>query len=70
MPGINIFQLPEGQVKLSHWKAVVDADKNKGIKRAFTINEDHLDPTNYQKMNVPMAMRVSRNTKQVFNFKG
>ncbi|KAK3916667.1 DNA transposase [Frankliniella fusca] len=44
------LKLPEGMVKLEHWKIVLGLEEKKGIKGVFTLSKDHLEPTNYQKM--------------------
>ena len=52
------IKVPEGVVNLKYWEATLDIEEKRGIKRCFTLTRDHLDPSNYQKMNVRMAMRV------------
>ncbi|KAE8748887.1 hypothetical protein FOCC_FOCC004481 [Frankliniella occidentalis] len=44
------LNLPEGKIKLDHWRAILDNETGKGIKADFTLTRDHLEPTNYQKM--------------------
>ena len=55
---LELLKVPEGLVKLKYWEALTDEDSKRGVKRAFTLTKDHLDPSNYQKMSVPMAMKV------------
>lgn len=57
--------MPDGAVKLSHWWAVFLQEENKGIKSAFTLKRDHLEPTHYQKMKVRLGMQVSRQQRGV-----
>jgi len=57
-------QVPEGAVKLSHWWVVFNEEERKGIKVAFTLKRDHLDPTLYQKMKVRLGMQVNEAAKE------
>jgi len=45
-------------VRLSHWEKLVDLESKKEIKRCYTLNSIHLQPSPYDKMNVPIAMQV------------
>ncbi|KAK3919203.1 LOW QUALITY PROTEIN: Transposable element P transposase [Frankliniella fusca] len=54
------LNLPEGKIKLDHWRAVYDNELNKGIKSQFTLTKDHLELTGYQKMKVRLAMQAKR----------
>ncbi|KAK3913536.1 Transposable element P transposase [Frankliniella fusca] len=58
----KILELPEGTIKLSHYEAVVKLEEGRGIRAAFTLTRDHLNPTTYQRMNVRMAMQFFSNT--------
>ncbi|KAK3931213.1 DNA transposase [Frankliniella fusca] len=48
---------PDGLVNIHHWKVVHENEAKKGIKGNFTLSEDHLHPTNFQKMNVRLGMQ-------------
>ncbi|KAK3922088.1 Homeobox-leucine zipper protein HAT4 [Frankliniella fusca] len=54
------LNLPEGTIKLDHWRAVLDNESGKGIKAELTLSKDHLQPTNFQKMKVRLAMQAKR----------
>ncbi|KAK3923899.1 Fusion glycoprotein F0 [Frankliniella fusca] len=56
------LELPECLVKLSHYEAVVRLEEKQGIRSAFTLTKDHLNPTTYQRMNVRMAMQFFSHT--------
>ncbi|KAK3909961.1 Transposable element P transposase [Frankliniella fusca] len=51
------LKLPEGIVTLSHWKARLTLEETKGIKGVFSLKRDHIEPTNYQKMKVRLALQ-------------
>ncbi|KAK3919871.1 Transposable element P transposase [Frankliniella fusca] len=53
----KIIMTPEGDIKLEHWRAIVDANKLKqiGIRAAHKLTSDHLNPSPWQKMNCRMA---------------
>ncbi|KAK3926592.1 Transposable element P transposase [Frankliniella fusca] len=51
------LKLPEGTINLKHWKTLLKLEEEKGIKAAFSLSKDHVDPTNYQKMKVRLAMQ-------------
>lgn len=55
------FQTPDGIVKKQHWEAVITQEgfAKPNLKVAHILTPTHLNPTNYQKMNVPLAFQVS-----------
>lgn len=55
------FQTPNGNIKLDHWQAVVDADQLRqvGLREAHKLTAEHLHPDNWQKQNVRMAWEVN-----------
>lgn len=54
-------QTPDGDIKLDHWQAIIDANKLKqlGIRAAHKLTQDHLNPNPWQKMNCRMAWEVT-----------
>lgn len=53
-------QTPDGEIKLDHWRALVDKDDEKytHIQVCHKLTQDHIEPTNWQTMNVKMAFQV------------
>ncbi|KAK3933052.1 Transposable element P transposase [Frankliniella fusca] len=53
----KIILTPDGDIKLDHWKAIVDAQNLKqiGIRVAHKLTKEHLDPNPWQKMKCRMA---------------
>ncbi|KYN07140.1 hypothetical protein ALC62_01895 [Cyphomyrmex costatus] len=59
---------PEGVVSLKHWYAILAIEKPHGfnLKSSYHLDEYHIKPKYYQKMNVAMAFRVCTPTMQIF----
>ena len=49
---------PDGIVELKYWIAVVRFEETKPIKAYSALNESHIAPKQYEKMNVGRAYQV------------
>ncbi|KAE8746493.1 hypothetical protein FOCC_FOCC006727 [Frankliniella occidentalis] len=72
----KIIMTPDGDIKLDHWQAIIDANKLKqlGIRAAHKLTQDHLNPNPWQKMNCRMAWefwsRSAAATMECLRFQG
>lgn len=67
---INYLQTPDGVLKKKHFRAVIKGDggaKHLGLKIAYKLTADHLDPKFFQKMHVGMAFEVSQTSSDYRN---
>ena len=56
-------QTPDGVVSLKHWYAILTIENSHSfnLKSSYRLDENHIKPKYYQKMNVAMAFRVRCN---------
>nr|XP_037275566.1 uncharacterized protein LOC119168265 [Rhipicephalus microplus] len=51
-------QAGENRIDFSHYQLLYETEKKKHLKVAHKLTEAHVQPTNFQKMNVRLAVRV------------
>lgn len=56
-----ILQTPDGIVKKQHWEVVIKEDSKRQIKALPRLNNSHLQPKQYEKMNTAKAYQVLMN---------